>query len=155
VEPKEIPMPKTGTVIRARNFLIEELGELNPEKQARVRGVLEGFMRDVREHLKTVEEIASLAEISCPTPCPTCAFNPKTDGLKGFAPTAYGLARTIHLGNRFYCHKGQRGHKHNLIDLSKVEVCMGYALVMVTRPDEAKKLADAAMDEIRAIVDKE
>lgn len=147
-------MAEPSTIVKARDFLAEEVGDLDAGRKSQVLDVLSEFMRDIRACLDTTLAQMSVAHPECPVPCPTCAFNPKTDGWKGFGPTAYGLARALHRGTNFFCHWGHPERRDNIFDLTKVTPCIGFTSVKVSYPVEAKRIANKAMEQIEAIVGK-
>ncbi len=141
-------------LVEATNWLVAELGTLDAGRLQQVTGILQGFMGAIRELQRRGENRMTQCQVTVGTGCHSCAFNPATDGLPGFAATAYGLVRTFRLTAPFMCHRSQSGPERvtNTVRRSTLEHCVGFATVFITHPVEAKDLAMRATTLIQAVV---
>ncbi len=129
-------------MMESPNHLERELASITPGQLALVTEVLKVFMAEIRQIISQ----------SRPNSCSTCAFNPATDDLPGFAPTAYGLIWAICNHKLFLCHHNQPTWENNLIDPSKAPLCESFRSVLTTNARAAYSSATRAMEAIRKIV---
>ncbi len=133
-----MPIPTKPFI--ATNQLERELGRITSEQKKQVTEVLRTFMSKVREIRKGDCE----ARVSCET----CAFSPKTDSWPGFAPTAYGVMKSIRDMIPFLCHEDSPDWRKNVIDPENLVVCKGFESVVLMDPIKA---ADATIEAMVAI----
>ncbi len=144
-------------VVEAPNFFELEVGELSPARKKIIIELLRMFMEGMRKILVQSQNILACcgSGVTIREPCRSCAFNPMTDGARGFAPTAYGLLRAVHRDALFLCHDNQPGWAERKLDPNKLELCAGLAKIRITRPKRAFRLAERTMKALEQILGRE
>ena len=143
-------------LIRPINRFEEDLAAVNVVEREEIVAVLRTFMAEVREVLEGSMRMVRLVSPEMEKRCATCAFNPKTDGLPGFAPTAYGLLHSIIEDNKvFLCHGDNPDWKNqHLIDPQKPVLCNGFSSVRLLSGTKTSEMALRTITAIKEIVPK-
>lgn len=135
----------------------QEFGDLSEAKKTEIIIVLRTFMKELREVLDSTHTVHLVRAVfpDIEPKCATCAFNPATDGLKGFAPTAYGLLWSILYDGVFLCHGEDPNWKgQHAIDPENLSLCNGFHSVRLFGGQKTSLIATQAMQSIRKIAGK-
>ncbi|HEY4508982.1 MAG TPA: hypothetical protein VJC13_01715 [Candidatus Paceibacterota bacterium] len=143
-------------LIRPVNLFEQDFSRATEAEREQVVALLRVFMARLRIILRGCEPMVRKVTPQNEERCATCAFNPVTDSLPGFALTAYGVLQCIYNDQKaFLCHgENPDWEDQHLIDPANPILCNGFLAVRLYAGISAALLAIRTMKAIRKVVPK-